>query len=108
MHPEIVVHGLSGEMRGSQQVKPFYTQGLFRAFDPWRIVVEEVVAEGDKVAARITESGTMVGSLMGREPTGKSFTIQAAQICHLREGKVAEMWGFRDSGSQMRQLGLQG
>jgi predicted ester cyclase len=48
----------------------------------------------------------MSGSFMGMSPTGKSFTIPAVQICRLVEGKLAEMWGLPDSGSQMRQLGL--
>jgi predicted ester cyclase len=68
--------------------------------------VEDVIAEGDKVVVRLTESGTMSGSFMGMSPTGKSFTIPAVQICRLVEGKLAEMWGLPDSGSQMRQLGL--
>ena len=38
-------------------------------------------------------------------PTGKTFTIPAVQICRFAEGKLVEMWGFCDSGSQLRQLG---
>ena len=64
-----------------------------------------MIAEGDQVAARITETGTMVGSFMNMSPSGKTFTIPAVQICRFAEGKLVEMWGFCDSGSQLRQLG---
>lgn len=102
-HPDILVHGVN-DLRGSAEAKSFFAH-LFRAFHP-RFTFEEVIAEGDKVVVRLTETGTMTGSFMGMPPTGKSYTIGAVQICHLAEGKLAEMWGFRDSGSQMRQLGL--
>ncbi len=49
---------------------------------------------------------SMKGSFMGMPPTGRSYTLDAVQICRLANGKLAEMWGFRDTGSQMRQLGL--
>ena len=102
-HPDVLIHGVH-DLRGSAEVKPFFAH-LFRAFHP-RFQVEDVIAEGDQVVVRLTESGTMSDSFMGMPATGKSYTIGAVQICRLAEGKLAEMWGFRDSGSQMRQLGL--
>ncbi|HXF60132.1 MAG TPA: ester cyclase, partial [Caldilineaceae bacterium] len=55
---------------------------------------------------RLTESGTMVGSLRGIAPTGRQYTIPAVQIFRLTNGKLVEMWGFRDTGSMMQQLGI--
>jgi steroid delta-isomerase-like uncharacterized protein len=104
-HPDVVIHGVSDHMRGVNEVRHFYAR-LFAAFDPWHTTIEDIIAEGDKVVVRLTETGTMTESFMGMPPTGKSFTLDAVQICHLVDGKLAEMWGFRDSGSQMRQLGL--
>ncbi|GAC1424262.1 MAG: ester cyclase [Ktedonobacteraceae bacterium] len=102
-HPDILVHGVH-DLRGSTEAKAFFAD-LFRAFHP-RFTFEDVIAEDETVVVRLIESGTMSGSFMGMPPTGKSYTIGAVQICRLAEGKLAEMWGFRDSGSQMRQLGL--
>jgi len=102
-HPDVLVHGVY-DVRGSAEATSFFV-GLFRAFHP-RFTLEDVIAEGDQVVVRLTESGTMSDSFMGMPATGKSYTIGAVQICRLAEGKLAEMWGFRDSGSQMRQLGL--
>ena len=102
-HPDVLVHGVY-DVRGSAEAKSFFAQ-LLRAFHP-RFTFEDVIAEGDTVVVRLSESGTMSDSFMGMSATGKSYTIGAVQICRLAEGKLAEMWGFRDSGSQMRQLGL--
>ena len=104
-HPDVLVHGVY-DLRGSAEAKSFFAH-LFRAFHP-RFTIEDVIAEGDTVVVRLTESGTMSDSFMGMPSTGKSYTIGAVQICRLVEGKLAEMWGVRDSGSQMRQLGLLG
>ena len=105
VHPDVVIHGVSGHMRGANESRHFYAR-LFAAFDPLHFTIEDIIAEDDKVVVRLTETGTMTGSFMGMLPTDKSFTLDAVQICHLVDGKLAEMWGFRDSGSQMRQLGL--
>lgn len=102
-HPDVLVHGVH-DLSGSDEATSFFTS-LFRAFHP-RFTIEDVIAEGDTVVVRLSESGTMNDSFMGMPATGKSYTIGAVQICRLAEGKLAEMWGFRDSGSQMRQLGL--
>lgn len=101
--PDVLVHGVY-DVHGSAEAQSFFAS-LFRAFHP-RFTFEDVIAEGDTVVVRLSESGTMTDSFMGVPSTGKSYTIGAVQICRLVEGKLAEMWGFRDSGSQMRQLGL--
>jgi steroid delta-isomerase-like uncharacterized protein len=105
VHPDVVIHGAAANLTGADAAKAFYAQ-LFTTFQPWTGTIDDMIAEGDQVAARITEAGTMVGSLMGMPPTEKTFTIPAVQICRFAEGKLVEMWGFRDTGSLLRQLGL--
>src|SRR5690349_11852654 len=89
--PNVIVHGATGDMRGAGIVKSFYAQ-MRLAFQPWRLTVEDVIAEGDQVVVRLTESGTMSGPFLGQAGNGKSFTIGAVQICRVREGKLVEMW----------------
>ena len=103
-HPEVVIHGVS-TLHGASEAKAFFAR-LHESLQPWHVTVEDVIAEGDKVVVRLTESGTMVGPWLGRAPTGKSFQLGAVQICRLAGGRLVEMWGFRDTGSMMRQLGL--
>ena len=105
VRPDVLIHGLSGHMRGANEARQFYAR-LFAAFDPWHGTIEDIITEEDKAVVRLMETDTMTGSFMGMPATGKSFTLDAVQICHLVDGKLAELWGFRDSASQMRQLGL--
>jgi predicted ester cyclase len=72
VHPDVVIHGVLGNVNGAGAAKAFYAQ-LFVTFQPWTITIDDMIAEGDQVAVRITETGTMVGSLMGMSPTGKTF-----------------------------------
>jgi steroid delta-isomerase-like uncharacterized protein len=91
-------------------------QGLFDRVEPvWRqliegygmqLRIEELVAEGHRVAARYVETGTFIRPAFGREPTGKSYELVAMEFFEIRDGKIKRRWGARDSASQMRQLGI--
>jgi len=78
---------------------------LHRAFPDLRITTEDLIAEGDKVVARNTVSGTHQGEYMGLPPTGKSITYNEIFIVRFAGGRIAETWGVVDILSQLRQLG---
>jgi steroid delta-isomerase-like uncharacterized protein len=62
--------------------------------------VEEVMAEGDKVALRWVSRGTHQGDLMGIAPTGKQVTFRGIQMQRISEGKIEEEWaGFNTLGA---------
>ena len=67
--------------------------------------IEDMIAEGDRVAVRLTSSATQVGELMGMPPTNKRYTIGEIHIFRLRDGKVAEHWHQADFMGMMQQLG---
>ena len=73
--------------------------------DP-HFTIEDVVAEGDKVVVRWTNSGTHSGDFLGIPPTGKSFNIAGIDIYRLEEGKLAEHWHVVDQLTMLQQLGL--
>ena len=102
-HPDVMIYGVN-LLRGAAAAKAFYAT-LRAAFPDWHAAIEDLFGEGDRVAVRIVESGTMHGPFLGMEPTGKRFEISAIQICRLEDGKLVEMWGARDTGSMARQLG---
>jgi predicted ester cyclase len=79
---------------------------LLRAFPDIHVAVQDVMAEGDKVASRHTVTGTNQGEYMGRPPTGKSVTYNEMFIVRFTDGRVAEIWGVVDVLSQLKQLGL--
>ncbi|MCP8314023.1 MAG: ester cyclase [archaeon] len=65
-----------------------------------------MVVEGDKVAVRVTESGTHKGEFMGIPPTNKKWTVWGIFIDRVAGGKIVEEWGVFDALSWMKQLGL--
>jgi predicted ester cyclase len=64
-----------------------------------------VIAEGDKVVARNTVTGTHRGEYMGIAPTGKSVTYNEILVFRMADGRIAETWGVVDVFSQLHQLG---
>ncbi len=79
---------------------------LLRAFPDLHVTVEDVIAEGDKLVARNTVTGTQQGEYMGRPPTGKSVTYNEIFVLRFANGRIAETAGVVDVIAQLRQLGL--
>ncbi len=92
------------EATGAELLKQVFAR-LLRAFPDLHVTVEDVVAEGDKVVARNTVTGTQQGEYMGLPPTGKSVRYNEIFIGRFVNGRIAETWGVVDVLSQMRQLG---
>jgi steroid delta-isomerase-like uncharacterized protein len=67
--------------------------------------IEDMVAEADRVAVRLTAHATHKGEFMGLPASGKDYTISETHIFHLRDGKIAEHWRDADMLGLMRQLG---
>ena len=74
------------------------------AFPDLQVTIDEIIAEGDSLAVRITWRGTHEGEFMGVPPTGKSIVSSGVDILHVRHDKVVEAWHYSDD-SAVRQLG---
>ena len=80
--------------------------GMMRAsFPDIRWTTEELICEGDKVAARFTMRGTHRGQFMGVPPTGKAITAQALNIYHLKNGQIVKEHGAPDMLGLLAQIG---
>ena len=79
---------------------------LRTAFPDLHFTIEEMVAEGDTVAGRVTMSGTHLGSFQGMPPTGRSFQQAHMHFVRFRDGQAIEHRAVRDDLGMMRQLGL--
>ena len=79
---------------------------LRTAFPDLHGTIEELVAEGDTVACRVTMSGTHLGSFMGIAPTGRSFRQAQMHFMRFRDGKGIEHRAVRDDLGMMQQLGV--
>jgi predicted ester cyclase len=83
--------------------------GPFRdAFPDFRMEIVELVAEGDKVAARFRCSGTHRAKWRGVEPTGRRFEdVDEIYIFEVRDGRLTSAFGLEDNLERARQLGFE-
>src|SRR5215217_1151566 len=91
-------HGIAGFKHVMEWVRTFSSDVHYD--------IDDIIAEGDKVAVRMTQSGTHTGSVRGNPATGKRFSVDYVHWFRLADGKVAEMWAVRDDLSRLQQLGL--
>jgi predicted ester cyclase len=104
--PSYIYHGPMGmEYKGPAGLRQLIT--MFRtAFPDLHTTIDDMVAEGDKVATRITARGTHEGELMGIAPTGKKITFTGILITRWVGGKEVEAWEIPDMLGMMQQLGV--
>jgi steroid delta-isomerase-like uncharacterized protein len=94
-----------GGDRGPESIRQLITM-LRTAFPDLHFTIEELIAEGDTVAGRLTMNGTHDGPLIGIPPTGRAVQQAHMHFVRLQDGKAIEHWGVRDDMGMMRQLGL--
>lgn len=94
--PRFHDHVNAMEFRGHEGIQK--SVSLYgRLFSDLRFVVEEQVAEGDRVASRWTLHGTN---------RGRAVQLSGITISRLEDGKIVEDWGSTDSIELARQLGV--
>jgi steroid delta-isomerase-like uncharacterized protein len=81
-----------------------YMRAVRRAFPDFHNRIEELVAEGDKVVARLTYTGTHQGELFGIGPTGKRVTYEGMALFRIEAGRITEGWVLGDVQGLMRQV----
>jgi steroid delta-isomerase-like uncharacterized protein len=79
---------------------------LFWDATPGRHVIEDQIAEGDRVVTRLTAYGKHEGDLPGAPRTGNEMQMTAVAIHRIAEGKLAEKWSNKDELSLLQQLGV--
>ena len=79
---------------------------LRSAFPDLHVTIEDLVADQDTVAGRVTMSGTHLGPFQGIPPTGRSFEQAQMHFVRFRDGKAIEHRAVRDDLGMMRQLGV--
>jgi steroid delta-isomerase-like uncharacterized protein len=82
----------------------FFTM-LRGAFPDLRADVDDLIAEDDKVMARVTMHGTHDGTFLQIPPTGRPVTMPAIDVLRVVDGKIAEHWGVADNLGLLQQLG---
>jgi steroid delta-isomerase-like uncharacterized protein len=73
-----------------------YASSFFTAFPDIIITINDIVAEGDKVAVSVNWKATHQGEYMGIPATGKKIDIMVAWIIKISDGKWVEFWNVTD------------
>ncbi|NJN81756.1 MAG: ester cyclase [Caldilineaceae bacterium] len=79
--------------------------GVLAAFPGTTLVMDDVIAEGDSIAARFHMNMRHEGEFQGIPPTGKDVVLIGMTILHFADGKVVERWSESDFVGLLRQLG---
>jgi serine phosphatase RsbU (regulator of sigma subunit) len=104
MAPDYVSHSklLPDQQPGREGYKHAVAQ-LLATFSNLRLLVEDQVAEGDKVVSRFTVRAIHDGrELMGIALTGKEVSFKSIEIHRIVEGKIAEYWALGTAGLKMQ------
>jgi steroid delta-isomerase-like uncharacterized protein len=97
--------GYPDRIVGPKGVKQAVTT-LRHAFPDVRLIVEDLIAEGDRIVIRWTAHGTHEGEYEGIPATGKQATVTGIYIERIANGKFVEGWENLDALGLMVQLGV--
>jgi predicted ester cyclase len=104
LSPTVVAHASDGtNERGSQrfhQVIP----AVRSAFPDLHLTIEEMLAEGDRVAVRLRINGTHEGDFADLAPTHRRIDVQEWFFFRLADSRIVEYWYLRDQEGLLRQL----
>ncbi len=106
--PDFVDHSFSpalGLAAGREGIRQ-YINMVRTGFPDVDLKVQQIVAEGEMVAARSVGRGTHTGEFMGIAPTGNQVTWTETHIVRMVNGQVTEHWADADRLGMMQQLGV--
>ncbi len=97
--PQVVESSPQGEKTANEWLKSVWSSN-------WRMTVDEIIAEDDRVMVRWTFYGTQQGEYAGLPPTHKPVIYSGINIFRIAEGKIAEVWDISDRLWLWQQLGV--
>jgi len=95
---------LEGQTAGIEVVRS-YLKGLKASFPNFTWTIEQIIAEGDRVAVMNRVTGTHVHDFGGMKATGNRVDFKAFQIYRIADGRLAEHWEVADFAKFQEQLG---
>ena len=90
---------------GREGLKAFIS-AFHTAFPDGHLSIDQMIAEGETVATRLTFRGTHTGNFLSIPATGKQVAVPALDMARYANGKLVEHWGGPDQMSLMQQLGV--
>ena len=104
--PDVVYHGTSETINGREEYKEAYGHYL-SAMQDTKIVVEELIAEGDLVMSRVRMTAIHQNELGGIPASGNELSLNGFTVFRLVDGKIAEEWEILDQLGMMMQMGME-
>jgi predicted ester cyclase len=98
-------HGFSASLPTGREGLKQFVGAFHAAFSDGHLTIDQMIAEGNTVATRLTFHGTHTGEFQGIAPTGKSVIVPALDMARYEGGKLVEHWGGPDQMSLLQQLG---
>jgi predicted ester cyclase len=106
LRPDAIAHGLAdvgGPLPAPETFRRFYRQ-IRSGIPDIHITIDQVIAEGDTTACRITCVGTHSGDGMGVRATGRKVYFTGLCMIRWKDGQIAEGWNEFDAAGLMRQI----
>jgi steroid delta-isomerase-like uncharacterized protein len=104
--PDVVAHlpGVPGPQNRETMLQGV---SMFNAaFSDRNFTIDDLIAEGDRVATRTTMRAVHSGGYQGQPPTGKQIVVSGLTIERIQDGKIVERWFIHDRMDLMQQLGI--
>jgi len=99
----VAYRGPFGAIDGLDRLKRFFLM-VRKALPDLHYVVEEGIAEGDKVVHCFSSRGTCLGGFEGTATYGRQYSVPGVDVFSIRNGKITEVRCFWDTYAQMQQL----
>ena len=103
--PSFVQHSVVAVSPGREGLAQLYRE-LQAAFPDFNFAIDDLIAEGDRVAARLTGRYTHRGEYLGVAPTGKAVVLLKMDIFRFVNGRCVEHWDSADRLGLLQQLGM--
>jgi steroid delta-isomerase-like uncharacterized protein len=109
IHDDATAFGLAerGQAMTLDGFRSFFDR-FVGAFPDLRIVVDDVIADGDRTACRLRATGTHAGPNLGVPPTGRPVEFSAIVWTRWQDGKIAQSWNEFDAWGLMGQISAGG
>ena len=93
------------EPRGPEVIKAHVKEWL-AGFPDLQFIIEQMIAEGDRVSSLLLMEGTHTGQWLGIPPSGKRISIRMMTIHRIQNGKIVADWVIVESLGLFQQLGI--
>lgn len=105
--PDVTLHSTAPGIALGKGVEHFkgLARGFFASFPDAQFTVEEVIAQDDRLAARLIIEATHRGEFLGVAPSGKRIRIYDYVNYRIEDNKIAEVWSLIDMALLLEQIG---